>query len=377
MLKLQHILTEGKVTPVDRKMVNVLQRIGVDPDEISEIWDKLNDPLYIKDIDLKVRISFLYSESCWEDEDGEIVCNDLNDVDWDKMTDISGIDHTLLALSKFLEIQPFLIEELKYKHYGLIVYTNISENEEYIVGTEYEADEAMHQYADEMITHNLDDMQDYWLEQFITLDSWSVDQFCEEDADYRIEDMSDEEIMEEIGLEPEEKQDDIDTWETEKEEKEEALVDMEDELNELDEQRDEIEQDYGDDSDEYSEADKEHGEKEYDVHNLEADIEELKDNIKIAQQELDNMPEEAKTELHEKYVDSMRDNIEYEGVEYFTDNLGMSRQDAIDGYFVFDKEGAIDQLANETDRGDALSAYDGVEEEQLFDDESYYIYRIG
>jgi hypothetical protein len=65
------------------------------------------------------------------------------------------------------------------------------------------------------------------------------------------------------------------------------------------------------------------------------------------------------------------------GVEYFTDNLGMSRQDAIDGYFVFDKEGAIDQLANETDRGDALSAYDGVEEEQLFDDESYYIYRIG
>jgi len=376
-MKLQHILTEGKVTPVDRKMVNVLQRIGVGPNEISEIWDKLNDPLYIKDMDLKVRISFLYSESCWEDEDGEIVCNDLNDVDWGKMTDISGLDHTILALSKFLEIPPFLIEELKYTHYGLIVYSNISENEEYVVGTEFEIDEAMHNYAREMIEYSLDDLQGYWLEQFITLNSWSVDQFCEEDADHRLEDMTDDEIMIEADMDPDEKQDELNDLEVEKEEKEEQLEEMEEELEELENQRDEAEEDYGVESDEYSEADKEHGEKDYEVDNLSEEIDSLQSDIEETQQEIENMPEEAKTELHEKYVDQMRDNIEDGGVEYFTSNLGMKREDAIDYYFDFDKEGAIDQLADETERGDALSSYDGYENEEEYDDESYYIYHVG
>jgi hypothetical protein len=376
-MKLLKILTENTVTAIDKKMVSVLQRIGVDPNEISEIWDKLNDPLYIKDMDLKVRISFLYNESCWEDEDGEIVCNDLNDVDWDKMTDISGVDHTILALSKFLEIPPFLIEELNYTHYGLIVYSNISENEEYVVGTEYEIDVAMHNYAREMIEYNLDDMQDYWLEQFITLNSWSVDQFCEEDVDHRLEVMTDDEIMIEADMDPDEKQDELNDLEVEKEEKEEQLEEMEEELEELENQRDEAEEDYGVESDEYSEADKEHGEKDYEVDNLSEEIDSLQSDIEETQQEIENMPEEAKTELHEKYVDQMRDNIEDEGVEYFTSNLGMNRGDAIDYYFDFDKEGAIDQLADETDRGDALSSYDGVEEEEEYDDESYYIYHVG
>jgi hypothetical protein len=376
-MKLLKILTENTVTAIDKKMVSVLQRIGVDPNEISEIWDKLNDPLYIKDMDLKVRISFLYNESCWEDEDGEIVCNDLNDVDWDKMTDISGVDHTILALSKFLEIPPFLIEELNYTHYGLIVYSNISENEEYVVGTEYEIDVAMHNYAREMIEYNLDDMQDYWLEQFITLNNWSVDQFCEEDVDHRLEDMTDDEIMIEADMDPDEKQDELNDLEVEKEEKEEQLEEMEEELEELENQRDEAEEDYGVESDEYSEADKEHGEKDYEVDNLSEEIDSLQSDIEETQQEIENMPEEAKTELHEKYVDQMRDNIEDEGVEYFTSNLGMNRGDAIDYYFDFDKEGAIDQLADETDRGDALSSYDGVEEEEEYDDESYYIYHVG
>ena len=376
-MKLLKILTENTVTAIDKKMVSVLQRIGVDPNEISEIWDKLNDPLYIKDMDLKVRISFLYNESCWEDEDGEIVCNDLNDVDWDKMTDISGVDHTILALSKFLEIPPFLIEELKYTHYGLIVYSNISENEEYVVGTEYEIDVAMHNYAREMIEYNLDDMQDYWLEQFITLNNWSVDQFCEEDVDHRLAEMPDDEIMIEADMDPDEKQDELNDLEVEKEEKEEQLEEMEEELEELENQRDEAEEDYGVESDEYSEADKEHGEKDYEVDNLSEEIDSLQSDIEETQQEIENMPEEAKTELHEKYVDQMRDNIEDEGVEYFTSNLGMNRGDAIDYYFDFDKEGAIDQLADETDRGDALSSYDGVEEEEEYDDESYYIYHVG
>ena len=39
------ILTENTVTAIDKKMVSVLQRMKVDPNDVGEIWDKLNDPL--------------------------------------------------------------------------------------------------------------------------------------------------------------------------------------------------------------------------------------------------------------------------------------------------------------------------------------------
>ena len=59
-------------------------------------------------------------------------------------------------------------------------------------------------------------------------------------------------------------------------------------------------------------------------------------------------------------------------------NLGMSREDAIDYYFDFDKEGAVQSLADDQDRGENFSnGYDGTEEEQEYDGEDYYIYQQG
>ena len=38
----------------------------------------------------------------------------------------------------------------------------------------------------------------------------AVDQFCEEEADNRLDNMSEEEMMEEAGMDPEEKEEEID-----------------------------------------------------------------------------------------------------------------------------------------------------------------------
>jgi len=46
-MKLLKILTENTVTPIDKKMVSVLQRMKIDPNEVQEIWSKLKDPLSI------------------------------------------------------------------------------------------------------------------------------------------------------------------------------------------------------------------------------------------------------------------------------------------------------------------------------------------
>ena len=62
-MKLLKILTENTVTAIDKKMVSVLQRMKVDPDDVPEIWNKLSDPLAIESMDLKIKIAFLYTQS--------------------------------------------------------------------------------------------------------------------------------------------------------------------------------------------------------------------------------------------------------------------------------------------------------------------------
>lgn len=381
-MKLLKILTENTVTPIDKKMVSVLQRMKVDPNDVQEIWSKLNDPLSIESMDLKIKIAFLYTQSCYiNDEDnefgdtGDIVCNELDDVDWDEMVSTIMFGDDQLALAEFLNVPPFLLEKATYSQYGLNVYE--FDGESYAVGDEGEVDDAMHQYAENMIEYEIDTMEEWWLEDYLSINDYAVDQFCEEEADNRLDNMSEEEMMEEAGMDPDEKQEEIDEFEVQKEEKEEQLVEMEEELEELENLRDEAEEDYGDESDEYYEADEEHGNKEMEVDELTDDIESLGSDIEEHQQELSNMPEEAKDKLYDIYKDNYRDEIDSEGVEYFTSNLGMNREDAIDYYFDFDKDGAIQALADDGDRGDTLASYDGNEEEQEYDGEDYYIFQQG
>ena len=89
------------------------------------------------------------------------------------------------------------------------------------------------------------------------------------------------------------------------------------------------------------------------------------------------MPEEAKNELYDSYKEDYKSEVESNGVDYFTDNLGMSRSDAIDYYFDFDREGAIQSYSDERDSGEALSGYDGRENEEEYDGVVYYIYQQG
>jgi hypothetical protein len=301
-----------------------------------------------------------------------VVCNDLDDVNWAEMTSTVMFDVDQLALAEYLGIPPFLLERLDYSHYGLPIYE--FDGGTYAIGDDTEVDEAMYQYAENMIEYELDSMEEWWLSDYLSPNEYAIEQFCEEEADNRLDNMSEEEMMDEAGMDPDEKEEEIHDFEVRKEELEEQLEGMQEELEELENLRDETEEEYGDESDEYYEADEEYGEKELEVENLTDEIESLADDIEESQRELSNMPEEAKDQLYEKYKEDYEESIESEGVEYFTSNLGMDREDAIDYYFDFDKEGAIQALADEQDRGDCLNTQDGSEEEQEYDGEYYYIY---
>ena len=77
-----------------------------------------------------------------------------------------------------------------------------------------------------------------------------------------------------------------------------------------------------------------------------------------------------------KMVDDIIEEVENEGIDYFVNNLGHSLSDAIRWYANFDETGLEQYLADNEDRGATLASYDGDEEEQFYDNEFYYIYRI-
>ena len=378
-MKLLKILTENVVTPIDKKMVSVLQRMKVDPADVGEIWSTLTDPLSIYDVELKTKITFLYSQYCHYNEEIrkeiDIVCDNLDDVDFDKMESVDNVDNEQLALSRFLDVYPFVLGLTRYSQYGLNVYE--FDGDTYAVGDEDEVQDAMYQVSEMFIDDDMEYLETWWLDEFLSINDYAVDQFCEEEADNRLDNMSEEEMMEEVGMDPDEKQEEIDDFESRKEEKEEQLVEMEGELEELENLRDEVEEEYGDESDEYYEVYQEHANKEEGVDELSDDIESLGGDIVESQQELSNMPQEAKNELYDSYKEDCKSEVESNGVNYFTDNLGMSRADAIDYYFDFDREGAIQSLADERDRGEALSGNDGVENEEEYDGVVYYTYLQG
>ena len=205
-MKLLKILTENTVTAIDKKMVSVLQRMKVDPSDVPEIWKKLTDPLSINDMELKIKIAFLYSQSCfindeveeWGGEEGDIVCNNLDDVDWDEMTNTAMLDNEQLALAEFLNIPPFLLDQASYSQYGLNVYE--FDGDSYAVGDDVDVEDAMYQYAENMIEYEIDTMEEWWINDYLSPNQYAIEQFCEEEADNRLDNMSEGEMMEEAGM---------------------------------------------------------------------------------------------------------------------------------------------------------------------------------
>jgi len=136
--------------------------------------------------------------------------------------------------------------------------------------------------------------------------------------------------------------------------------DLEIELGDLDIEEDE---------DEMEEIEEKISDLEYEISDKESEKEDL-------ESELESLYETAKEELIEKYKDDIYHEVHGEGVDYFIDHLGWSLEDAVDSYCSFDNDGLEEYLAENEDRGNTLAHYDGNENEEEYDGEWYYIYRV-
>lgn len=359
---LRLIKEERTIKPYHKKLIKIMDQQGVS-DEVSDIWDFLGSILDIRNTEEKLEIMHLYKKYYGVEEEE---LDNLSDDDFSDMGDTSDIEDKQMALALNLDVPPMLLEEQNYTHYGLTVYQNLDGGWDYAVGDDSEVGDAMKEYFDDYVSNmgGVEYIDRYLLDDFIELDSYVVDEYARETAEYRVGDMDEDEVIEEAGYDKDSLESDLENLKDELSDLESEKEDLESELEDL-----EYDNDEGENDDEIEDLNER-------ISDLEDSIYEKESEIEEKESEIESLYEVAKEELIDKMTEDISDDIESEGVDYFVDNMGYTLGDAVDSFCTFDDSGLESYLAENEDRGNALGSYDGVEESEKYDGEWYYIYRV-
>jgi hypothetical protein len=394
-MKLRRLINEDTLESVLVKILNLLLKKGADPEDVSDNFRMIQKDFLIDDTELASE-AILYYRKYYEIASENGTFRDLGDVSLDY--DEEEIDGEILALAEHLAIHPFLIEKDNYGYYKEVI-----DDEEYRVLEENEAqtefEERAEDYIDEWLA-NTDDLG--WLEHHLELQHYAVEQFADEEARYRVEEnMSNEEIIEEWGVEEQlesmmvEARKNHERWE----ELDNTIVDIQYDIEELERDLEEISTELTDNMTEQSRSSdrsevadlqneykgllqkqKETKEKlEYwveEIEELQFEFDELdKTDWESAEYDAESkLADEVKEELMEQISGEIYKEIENEGIDYFTQNLGYDAKSAADNFFKIDYDAATKDLEMDG-RGNIMSSYDGEEYEEFVGDTTYYIYR--
>ncbi len=397
MIKLKEILMESTMTRIDAKFLNILVRDGIDSDDLSGMYDLLKNKYLIDDSEWVGKLMIIYGKY-YDELDEPVDFRQLKEYDIEY--DPDELEDEQLAMAQHLDIHPLLVEKGEYGDW----FDPIN-NEEFAVYDEDTANDVFRERAEEYVDEYIEHGSVDWLESYITLNDYAVEEFANEDARYRIDDLDSEEIIAEYGAEEEWNrrlevaQEKVDAIETRWGELDGEIVDAEYKIDDLTDEIDSFNEELTDNMTQQSrvnsqseiadlkneyrgliQSKNEVMEKlewwEENIEELRHDFEELDGKIGDTSEE-DNITEEFADEIRDDlesiFAKRIIDEVEYEGLSYFTGNLGMEPKDAIDYYFDIDRESAIDDF--ESDRGGIMSGYDGIEHFEDVNGETYYIYR--
>jgi len=367
-----------KITPIHKRMLNVLSRMEINSASYSDIWEEVRNVLKINDDKLAQEITYLYNEYDYifdeEEKDGY---KDLPDDALSGFASLySSYDPPHIALSIHLDLPPFLISYDSWSHFDLLVYEDLTDGSKYAVGDEDEVESSMLEWSQEYFDNEgIEYMERYYLDDFIELDD--ISSFVEEEVDARISDMDDDEIIEEAGYDKEEMINDRNSKESEVTE---LRDDMETLLNEVEELQSELddmdeEDDEAYETTEYQEIVNQQDELKEQWEEKDSEVDEINDEISDLETEIGELLDTATNEVKENRERDLTDEIEGEGVDWFVNNLGYDLSAAIEYFCSFDESGFIYSLA-ENQGHEVLAYYDGIEDWEDIDGESYYIYRI-
>lgn len=295
---------------------------------------------------------YLFKNNVDDEGNFDITTEPDTDKHWEEFSD------EIIALAIFLEIDPSSIEESQYDNYGLQQYD--TPEGEYCVGTESEAESAAEDAAQAMVDEGI--MGESFVSNYITMSDTDRHLWAQEEADNRVDDMSDDDIIEEKDLE-----DEITTIDDEESENNDRISELESEVEELEDELREFEED-------------EELERQEEITNelliLNSQISELEGIDYDGKKE--SIIESAREEIKEEYYDSVYSELE-DPVDYFVHTHGFYTLTELikNGPIIIDEKKLIEDLISEDGRGSLLAGYDGDENSQDYDNETYYIYKVG
>ena len=435
MMKFNNILKEEKegktitLTNMDRKMLNLLQKQKVDPKNIDNIILFLNDVLSIGDEELILRFAKLYHFN-WKP--GMFECDGIREdeciQDFSEMKKgiISVADKNysthIIALSKNLEVDPFLIENewegsITIHDTWLPQYNVINpalryhsgkpyvENSTYVVaaGSEQAYDAAYSRVKEDWEENGVEWFSENFIEPYTEVN----DDWIEEEAEQRaLDDSSDvgdeEDMREEIGVTSEYNSYKDDMGFVNKD-----IVKILTQIQEAEFKRDEIEKErillekeievlggnieYDEDNPNYTEFSGEIERLQIKHNQMDGWAEETNTIIELLYQDHSNLQLDIKdiketlaTYEGEKLLDDFeeyrqqywQDTIEDDPLAYLSNFLEIGLGEAIDdGYITVDEDALIEGAIDADGIAHFLAPHDGDYEYEKVDGVEYYIYR--
>jgi cell division protein FtsB len=406
-MKFKTILSEGKVSFMETKILNALLKLGVSPD-FQEVYEALTETLqfdYRKHSELMDRIMSLYDAYYQDYEDIPTGFKELMGTEFDEEEYQESIndDERARALALHKDIPIFFIEKTEYGEY---YYRDILDDEEFLVLTDDEADKLAIEYAMALV----DDVgaPDSYYEP-----DWEhIREYWESEAYDYVYNLDEEEQVEEAG-----KKDEYDELKEEIEEKEDEIEDIEFEVSTINNEIPDLISHFKTKFNEYNQLkskiesgnfsnEDEKSDLEDDLYWLIDDLDttkkevieyrdekiehfkkykDLKYDIKILKSELEDLIENVEEEAQERYLESRIDDIEYTGVkEWYKIHFGYKTKDDLvkNGILDFDEDKYKNDVKGEReihlahyDHEENLETINYYENGEIVGGEDYYIYR--
>ncbi len=417
MMKFSNILVEGeekkvKLTPIEKKMLSIMEKKGVET-SMKDVLHFLVKVLSITNPYMLTQLIKLYINN---KDKGDQKFSEMESAILDKK---SPKNKNIEALSKFLDIDPFFIEEIDAgdptgvylpQYEAFIIDDNPSQfhtshTQEYLVSNSEQ------QSYDAASTIIEDDYNNEGLNAFNS--SWVVDEvnwlywWIEEQAEYRADDdmgrMSPFTMRDQLGL-----QEDYEDIEEEMEFLKKEIVVTLREIQELEFQRDNIEKEkiilekeieklsghieYEDEAYGYEEFGEEVERLEIKLNEAERFFMEIQTMIEMTYKEKNKLSDELKEykiqkksyegdELQTQYWELRKEiwltDIEDDPFLYLEDYLGYDLDDAIEyGYADVNVSSLIDNAISYDGVPHFLATYNGIEDEVEYEDKKYYFYQI-
>lgn len=282
----------------------------IDEDYIEETWSNISDINY-SDIEDKL-IKRLKADNLIEDSEIE---EDEN-------------EQRLQELADEYDIPTEVIEE-----YASDMGIEISEITDLPYNGRYNSEE---DYAEEMVNDGVITDLAFYLE----MSSTDMRILAQEEADRRVDDMDDDDLLSEADMEDEANEYD--------ETKDEIDV-LEDEISDLKSEIDDLFEDEDEDTTEGELEQKEERAKElrYELNDKENELDRLQDRL-ASLDSYDEVVDKAREELREQYYDDVYDALDKDAVGYFVDELGYNMSDlATNNLFSVDYEKLARDLSHD------------------------------